>query len=203
MGANRALIGQELVQFAEATALGNRRWRLRGLLRGRGGTEWAIDGHAPGEAFVAIDDSLVALDAAVLGDPGFVQVAALGLADTEPVRSPILSPRSSLLPLSPVHERSVLRADGGLVLTWVRRARGAWSWPDGVDAPLVEQAEAYIVALGDPGAPVAQWEVSAPLLTIDPVVMLDLQDAAPGAALTVRQRGDHGLSRPLDLGPLP
>ena len=45
MGANRALLGTELVQFIRAVPLGNRQWRLEGLLRGRGGTEQAIAGH--------------------------------------------------------------------------------------------------------------------------------------------------------------
>jgi hypothetical protein len=44
-GGNLALIGDEIFQFATAEALGNRRFRLSGLLRGRRGTELAVATH--------------------------------------------------------------------------------------------------------------------------------------------------------------
>ena len=57
-GANRALLGGELLQFARAVPLGNRQWRLEALLRGRGGTESAVAGHSTGERFVLLDGQL-------------------------------------------------------------------------------------------------------------------------------------------------
>jgi hypothetical protein len=52
-GANRALVGGEVLQFAGAERVAGVRWRLSGLLRGRGGTEpLALQGHAPGSGFV-------------------------------------------------------------------------------------------------------------------------------------------------------
>ena len=30
------------------------------------------------------------------------------------------------------------------MLEWTRRARGAWGWPDSIETPLNEQAEAYL-----------------------------------------------------------
>jgi hypothetical protein len=53
-GANLAAIGSELVQFGSAEPLGERRFRLSKLLRGRRGTEWAMSGHAAGERFVLL-----------------------------------------------------------------------------------------------------------------------------------------------------
>ncbi|MGJ3629198.1 phage tail baseplate protein [Sphingomonas sp. MMS24-JH45] len=46
-GANLALIGDKLVQFAEAVPLGGGRWRIAGLQRGRRGTDGA---HRPARA---------------------------------------------------------------------------------------------------------------------------------------------------------
>ena len=58
-GENLALVGSELIQFGEVTALGNGRFRLRHLLRGRAGTEWASATHSAGELFCLIrSDSL-------------------------------------------------------------------------------------------------------------------------------------------------
>ena len=201
-GANRALIGDELIQFARATSLGDSRWRLSGLLRGRAGTEGAISGHIAGERFVLLDDAPVALDPIVVGNTAYTRIAAVGLADTAPVIAPIVLPGVSLRPLSPVHGAVEKRGDGSLILCWVRRARGAWLWLDAVDVPLVEQAESYLVTLGPPAAPVAQWIVAEPRLEIAATVAAALLAQAPGAAFTVAQRGDAGISSALVLGPL-
>jgi hypothetical protein len=52
VGENLAAIGNEVVQFGDATPLGTGRFRLGRLLRGRAGTDIAI--HVRGEPFVLI-----------------------------------------------------------------------------------------------------------------------------------------------------
>ena len=54
-GANLALMGGELIQFGDATALGSGRFRLGRLLRGRSGTAAAVSSHAIGEVFCVIE----------------------------------------------------------------------------------------------------------------------------------------------------
>ena len=201
-GANRALIGQELIQFARAESLGASCWRLSGLLRGRGGTEWAVCGHGAGERFVLLDDTPVALDPVVVGDTAYARIAALGLADTAPVIAPIALPGASLRPLSPVHGSIETFGDGSLSLRWVRRARGAWLWLDAVDVPLVEQAETYVVTFGPLAAPVAQWLLTEPRFDIAATAAASLRALAPGGVFAVAQRGDAGLSPVLALGAL-
>ena len=202
-GANRALVGNELIQFGRAAPLGGGRWILRDLLRGRGGTEGAVASHGAAEPFVLLDARLTALDPAIVGDAALARVAALGLGDGAPVIAPILLAGSTQRPLSPVHGRIVATAAGAVELTWTRRARGAWQWRDNVEVPVGESAEAYTVTLGEITAPVAIWNVAEPRLAIDVATTAQLRTAAPGAMLAVRQRGDRGLSEPLPLGPLP
>jgi hypothetical protein len=192
VGANRALLGGELVQFARAAPLGSGRWRLTELLRGRGGTERALADHVAGEAFVLLDGPLVALDPAQVGAAPAAQIAAAGLADDEPVLSAITLRGITQRPLSPVRPR-VLATGDGLDLSWTRRAHGAWSWVDAVDAPLHEQAERYLVTLGDPAAPLAAWDVAEPRLVLSAATLAGL----PPGALTVRQQGSYALSEPL------
>ncbi len=190
-GANRALVGGEALQFAEAAALGGALWRLRGLLRGRGGTEAAAQaGHAPGTRFALLDERLIALDAAQLGDA--TSLAAIGLADSDAVSAPIDNPGLGLRPLVPVHPR-VRTAGAGIVLEWTRRARGAWAWPDAIEAPLNEQAEMYLVGLGDTEAPALRWQTLEPRLELS----ADLLAAHPGAPVWVRQVGSFAVSEPL------
>ena len=195
-GANRAMIGEEIVQFAQARPLGDSRWRLSDLLRGRGGTEHvAREGTAAGASFVLLDGNAVLLDPAQLGLAE--RVAAIGLADDEPVNDVIAAHGGSLRPLTPVHPRLSRGADGSAILGWTRRARGAWTWPASVDVPLVEQAEVYEVGLGHTDAPDMTWQVSTPAFIIAANDWAALAQNHAGKPMWVRQVGTHARSLPL------
>jgi len=203
MGANRALLGNELLQFARAVPLGNRLWRLEGLLRGRGGTESAVTGHVTDEPFVLLDGSETALDATAVGEMPGATIAAIGLGDDVPATSQIALRGITRKPLAPVHPRSFTAADGGLTLRWTRRARGAWAWPDGVDAPLHEQSETYDVLLGPIDAPLATWVTTQAELTLSASQLSALPPGTSGTNFSVRQRGSYALSDALHLAVLP
>lgn len=200
-GANRALIGEEVIQFGRAVTLGSGLWRLELLLRGRGGTESAVSTHEANERFVLLDGTPLALDAGIVGTGPATQIAALGLADTEPATSTIAARGVTLRPLCPVHPR-VASGDDGLTLGWVRRTRGGWGWPDGVDAPLNEQGEAYEVSYGPPDTPVARWTTAEPSLELSAAAVSELASALPGGTLQVRQIGSYARSEPLLLAVL-
>lgn len=194
-GANRALVGEEVLQFARAERTGARRWRLIGLLRGRAGTEAAAHlGHADDTTFVLLDARPVQVDPVKLGTAS--AIAAIGLVDPAPVVATIAGAGATLRPLTPVHPRTV-EAAGSVTLCWTRRSRGAWRWLDGVDVPLGEQAEAYLVGLGPLGAPLAVWQVGEPLLALPSAEFAQLAADHPGAPLWVRQIGTSAPSDPL------
>lgn len=201
MGANRALLGQEIIQFASAVPLGSGQWRLSGLWRGRGGTEAAIGSHVPGENFIPLDGSGVVLDPQAVGDAPGTLIAALGLGDAVPATASIALRGIGTRPLSPVHGAAVTLADGSLRLSWARRARGAWQWQDFTDVPLNEQSEAYSVTFGSETAPVSFWEVSAPELLLDAASLAALLAASPTGRFRVAQRGDRGISAALVIAP--
>ena len=197
-GANRAMIGGEVVQFAEAVSLGGTSWRLRGLLRGRGGTEHlAQNGRAAGAPFVLLDGGPLAIDPATLAASEATSLAAIGLADEDPVIAAIAEPGLTLRPLAPVHPRVHSNAAGGLTLRWTRRARGAWTWPDAIETPLAEQAEAYLAGVGDTEQPALRWELAGPKLELPSAMLTQLSAAHAGEALWVRQVGSFALSPPL------
>jgi hypothetical protein len=197
-GANMALVGGEVLQFLQAEQVGDARWRLTGLLRGRGGTESAaMQGVAVGAAFVLLDDGPVALDPAKVGEGDATTIAAIGLADSEPVYAALQNKGIARRPLIPVHGRAAAGPDGSLRIDWCRRSRGSWRWLDGVDAPLNEQAEAYLVGIGDPGAPDLQWPSAAPSLEIDASSWAAIRSARAGKPLWVRQIGAVSASPPL------
>ncbi|WP_336987489.1 phage tail protein [Altererythrobacter aquiaggeris] len=197
LGANRALVGNEVLQFSRPTPLGGGRWAISGLLRGRGGTETsAVCGHAPGARFVVLDDAITPIALSALPQPENATIAALGLGDEEPV---FANGGTGLLfrkPLGPVHPRASILPDGSLSLCWVRRARGSYLWRDEVDVPLDEETEKYAVGIGPASAPVAEWIVSEPRLQLSAAQLTDLQTAYSSEPVWVRQIGNFGRSRP-------
>lgn len=193
-GANRLLVGEEVLQFMRADLIALGRWRLSGLLRGRGGTEAAArTGHLASARAVLLDDRLLLFDAAVL-DPEFERLAAIGAADPAPVFAEVGTPGRSRQPLTPAHPAASARPDGSLLLEWTRRARGAWVWLDGVEVPLVEESEAYEIGAGPLDRPLAVWTTAGPALAL---AAGDLAALAPGTPLWVRQIGSHAKSAPL------
>ncbi len=201
-GANKALVGEEIIQFATAVPLGSGRWQLSGLLRGRGGTEHAVDSHSVGEPFVLVESMLTQIDPAAVGPADHATLAAIGLADSAPVTSQVWLAGSGWRPLSPVHGLSSAVAGGGIALRWTRRSRGGWTWTDGVDLPLNEQREAYLVEFGQAGSTLARWDCATPQLIIAPAEWAVLVAAAPAGAFQVRQVGDRARSLPLAI-PIP
>ena len=196
-GANRAVLGQEIVQFAQAESLGHRIWRLSGFLRGRGGTELAASGHQAGETFALLDENLVTIDASIVGESSGNTIVAIGRGDAEPVVSPIGNAGLTLRPLAPVHGRAALRGDGGLSLNWVRRSRGAWSWVDEVDTPLNESAELWEIGFGFAQSPGLFWQTSSPTLEIASSLVSQLRASAADHVFAIRQVGRQSRSLPL------
>jgi len=192
-GANRALIGGEVIQFLGAEALTGRQWRLTGLLRGRGGTEAAAQaGHLAGASFILLDGAATPLDVSLVGAAS--EIIALGLGDAAPVSASIANQGLTLRPLTPVHPRASILPDGSLSLGWTRRARGAWGWADGVEVPLGEESEAYLVGVGSVDAPVLHWNLALPNLTVPPATLAALRAHHAGLPLWVRQVGSFALS---------
>jgi len=196
-GQNRLLVGDEVLQVARAVSLGSRTWELSGLLRGRGGTEAAaLRGHMAGSVVVLLDDKPVLIDSSDTLLPEGTKLAAIGLADAEPVLSPIANSGISRKPLTPVHARAVFDQAGNLDLRWTRRSRGAWQWPAS-EVPLNENDERYLVGLGNPDAPAFRWEVSEPSLRLDTATLANLVNAHKDASIWVRQIGTYSVSDPL------
>ncbi|HEY0625483.1 MAG TPA: phage tail protein [Allosphingosinicella sp.] len=152
-GANLAAIGEELVQFGMAEALGERRFRLSRLLRGRRGTEWASAGHGFGDDFVLIE-----VDCAAIVEPpaGFLGadllLSASGVGDAVPVEARRFVTGETVRPPAPVHLQALRLANGDVAISWIRRSRGGWNWASGSDTPLGEEREAYLVEIRGAGA---------------------------------------------------
>ena len=192
MGANLAMVGDELIQFGRVEVVGAGRYRLSRLVRGRRGSEWAMAGHALGEAFVLIETERLAritLPVEMVG--ASVTAIPHGLGDAATPATVRVASGEALRPPSPCALRAV-RSAIGVSLSWTRRSRSGWGWADGVDAPLGETSEAYRVRLIQGGVE-AVWSCTTPQLTI---ANSELVRFASGAAsVAVCQVGDRAASR--------
>ena len=96
-GANLAILGDELIQFGEASQLDAGRFRLSRLLRGRRGTLWADSTHAIGDRFCMIDSAAmrtIALPASAVGAKLTAIAHGIGDAAPLPVSTRIISGES-------------------------------------------------------------------------------------------------------------
>jgi hypothetical protein len=197
-GDNLALLGDELIQFGRAVPIAAGQWRLSQLLRGRRGTDWAMAGHAAGDRFVMIEaDSFAAIDAVPLAQ---LQVMATGIGDTVAVTANTVITGHALRPLSVVHLKAQRLANGDTQVSWIRRSRTGWSWPDSVDVALSEEAEAYRVdSVPDVGAARTSDMGAASFLYTAQDRAADTQAGASSVTFTIRQIGQHMLSLPVSL----
>ncbi len=152
-GANVALVGNELLQFGQAAALGGRRYRLSRLLRGRRGTEWAAFEHQVGESFALIapnDMTVIETPREALG--GEASLIATSIGDLSAASAEIRIEGEAVRPPFPVHLRATRQLNGDLHIAWTRRSRQGWSWISGSDTPLGEEKESYRVMLSGQGS---------------------------------------------------
>lgn len=202
-GANMAMIGSELLQFAQAEPLGDGTFRLSGLWRGRGGTEDRMAGHGAGEYFVLVNDALALVDPDRIGARPELSVSAQGRGDEAPVLAALSALGRATLPLSPVHGRAEQHGSGAIALRWIRRSRSGFGWRDLIEVPLGEEMEAYRVTLLADGVETATLETNVPEIVLDTVTLASARAmATESLAAAIAQRGTFGLSAPLVL-PLP
>lgn len=195
-GANAAILGSELIQFSESEPLGEGVFRLSGFLRGRRSTEWAISIHSVGDPFTLVErDALALID--VPAGTSSVRVIASGVGDAVPLQRSLDMTGQALLPPSPVHLVAERQTDGSTVIRWMRRSRNGWRWIDGTDAPLVEEAEHYLVSMSPDSGIARTFECEEAQLVYNHAARLaDIAAGAANMAVTVIQTGTHGLSRP-------
>jgi hypothetical protein len=150
-GANLLLVGQEIVQFADAEQLGASEWRLSNLLRGRRGTEWAVATHQVGEIVLVLDPAALTRISSLdeVGLARFYRAVSIGSDPSLPVAVAFINAAASLKPYVPVHVQGSRTGGGDLSITWVRRTRYSGEWRDLIDVPLNEASEAYEVDVLD------------------------------------------------------
>jgi len=148
-GANAALIGDEVVQYVNATLIAPNTYTLSRFLRGRRGTEYAVGTHLPGETFISLGGGGIHrnnISTANLGIPQFFKAVTVGSAVTNANETLIQEQGNDLKPYSVVEIAGTRDMSGNLTVTWERRTRIGGAWLDGTGTvPLSEDAESYVM----------------------------------------------------------
>lgn len=149
-GANIALLGNEIVQFKNATLTATNTYRLSGLLRGRFGTEWAASTHAIGDRFVLLTQLTTYLLPGASSEYDLLRkyrgVSFGGFLDDATIVD-FTNTAVAQTPLSPVQLGGGRNASGDVMLNWIRRTRIGGGWNNYADVPLGEAAESYVVQI--------------------------------------------------------
>jgi hypothetical protein len=199
-GANRLLVGGEVLQFLVAERVSLTHWRLSGLLRGRAGTEpESLTTHPVGTSAVILDDKVTSLDPLQVVPLASSRIAAIGTGDAEPVEAELRNPGLSRRPPVPVHPMVNKGEDETWQISWLRRARGEWRWDYSVEVPLVEETESYLVGYGPVEAAHATWLTRTNSLSLSSIERSSLLNDFGPAELWVKQLGTYVESPPLKL----
>lgn len=187
--ANLALVGDEILQFTTASALGGGRWLLTGFVRGLRGTERATATHRIGERFVLLQFAGMLrppFDLSELGSPRVFRPVTAGRALGSQASVAVVNTGEALRPLSPVNARRSM-SGASTVLAWDRRSRLSQNLSLGT-VPLGETTERYAIELYTDGIFTLLAGVLAstePTITITAAEQTAL-GLAPGATLHVR-----------------
>jgi hypothetical protein len=175
-GANAAAVqtpagAWEVLQYQSAMLTAPGTYVLSGLLRGQQGSEADMAALVPaGAAFVPLSDALARVNVSLAertlpliwravphgAAPGGAQASERDQAWTG----------IAYRPFAPVHLAAQRQANGDIALSWIRRTRvGGDSW-EGVEVPLGEESEAYLVTIYTAaGLAVRRYQTAGPSLT--------------------------------------
>lgn len=146
---NAVLVGDEVLQYCVATALGGGVYRLSRFLRGRLGTDRVTTGHVAGERFVLLQPPGMRRINQNLSDLATVRYfkgVSIGRALSTAPTQEMVNRGVSSTPLAPVNARANRNA-ADTVITWQRRTRMETRFlgPLSSSVPLGEAFEAYQV----------------------------------------------------------
>lgn len=201
-GANMALIGQEVVQFATATPTGNpNEYTLSRLLRGQRGTDAYWSSHTAGETFIILDTDTVvrqSLDESLRGKSIFLKaVAATGtVATADPVSLTITGEEWTCY--SPCDVFGSRDGSNNLTVVWKRRTRSGGEMRDLHDVDDPDAPDSYDVDILS-GLTVVRTFAALSSATVTYTAANQVTDGfTPGnpVTLVVYQNGKYGRGYP-------
>jgi hypothetical protein len=141
-GVNMAVCGDEILFFRDAVLIAANKYRIRGFLRGRRGSEYAMASHAIGERFDLVDPTTfvrVPQSTADIGIAKLYKAVTSGMSIAGASAQAFTNEGTGLKPYACVHLGGGRDASNNATLNWVRRGRISGEWRSGVGVPLSEE----------------------------------------------------------------
>ena len=151
--ANAAVVGDEVIQFMTAELIAEDTYRLKGLLRGRNGTEHRMGNHQIGERFVLLNST--GISALPISKSDWYTDVNLRIGPrsssviNDSYKNYTFQPQGEMYRPWSVCSLRAKKVNGNVVITWKRRTRKDGAWKDYADVPLSENTEAYEVEVLD------------------------------------------------------
>jgi len=155
-GANRAIVGREVIGYRTATLTARNTYELTGFLRGLQGTEQEIDKHFVSDGFVSLSNpgvEFVELNSAALFQERLYKVVPDGGRLTDYPEVSAVPAGSSVRPLVPVHITVNRDASDNITITSTRRGRGVNRLFSPAPVNLHEARVVYYFDIADPVTP--------------------------------------------------
>ena len=149
-GANKALLGKEIIQFRSAVLTAPGVYKLSGFLRGRRGTDRFIGEHVDGETFILLSTVTPVLDpVSYRGQALQYKAVTFGSNLSAAPTYTFTDTGSTLQPYSPVHLAGGINHSNDIIINWTRRTRIGGQWVNFSDVPLSEASEEYVLQVWD------------------------------------------------------
>jgi len=141
LGLNKALLGNEIIQFGSAIYIGENRWQIYRLRRGIRGTAQHTTGHSPNEKFILFtgDDAFMQVLEGVVADIGRTYYfKGLNSFQTPDQVDPIVIPvqGNPYRPYAPSGVTIAKNSSYDLIISWQRHTRRNGRWQDGGDVAI-------------------------------------------------------------------
>ena len=166
-GNNKALLGDEIIQFETASLVSGTTYTLTNLRRGLRGTEQAQTSHSIGERFILLTGSDAYLErltnsTITTGQTLYFKALTSGQSLDQVTASTLTYQGNDLKPYAPVNLGATKDEAGNITLNWTRRDRRAGERTDYANFPLSEVSESYEVEILNGGAVVRTIATSTP-----------------------------------------
>ena len=138
------LVGDEIIQFKEAEFLDANHYKLKGLLRGRLGTENKTASHLAGERFVFLNNFILntTIPKNLIGSQLYFKIVTFAENINDVQLTLFNYKANNLKPYFPV-KFEAQKSGNDIIFSWVRRSRDISGWRNLVDILLAEVAEKY------------------------------------------------------------
>jgi len=142
-------IGKEILQYVDLIDHGDNTYTLSNLLRGRRGTEWAVDTHDIDETFVFLSSDMYFDSTASLNVDTYYKATTFGSFTDDSIKHFIRPEIICLKPFSVSYVRGHRNELNDLEIVWMRRSRDVTGYFNTLT--LMEEEEIYEIDILDSG----------------------------------------------------